>query len=407
MGVLENIKAKLAEVVNSGRKVEDLTTLDPEYKYVKNAKIVVNGIKLSTEEKFALAGYPRPAKNRDLAEYIKKAIEEYRNNGGDFNVDYKDLPFIAEVRSFVNHYNANHDTDISVEDCLRNFGAYEVSKIYKRYSDVMQVRRFADKQGYADGYRKHAQFSGYISKVSSSLDMIDGYVVSLIGNQNLKHCYLDADYIKLVANKVEKFARLNKVADDNLSLTLLSVKDPALYQQVAWVVNNFCSFTGEDLSRNEVLYLLGIKENVPEVYAKVDKLKEQTFLKSMEILKVVALKNGGSISRKDVTDEQYKLIKQKAQRLGIPVTELFRAYEIEYVGGLNRQRFAKVMVQQLPYIEQMRKERDQIYSKYLQENANVPNQIKFENYFNICVSVYQKYKQKILEQGLIFANENE
>lgn len=407
MGVIENIKNKLEEVVNSGRKVEDLTASDSVYKYVKDAKVVVNGVKLTTEEKFALAGYPRPAKNRDLAEYIKKAIIEYRNNGGDFNVDYKDLPFIAEVRSYVNHYNTRHGSDISIEDCLHNFGAYEVSKTYKRYADIMQVRHFVDKQGFADSYRKHSQFCGYISKVSASLDMIDGYVVSLIGNQDLKHCYLDADYIKLVAKRIEKFAYSNQITDGKLSLSLLSVKDPTLYQQVTWIVNNFCSFTGEDLSRNEVLYLLGIKEDIPEIYAKTDKQKEQYFLDSMEILKATAVKNGGTISRKDVSDKQYKLIKQKAQRLAIPVTELFRAYDIEYIGGLSRQRFSKVMVEKLPYIKEMRAERDQIYGKYLQENADAPKQIKFENYFNTCVSVYQKYKAKILEQGLIFANENE
>lgn len=406
MSVLDNIKTKLKAVEDSGRKIENLTSADPEYRYIKDARIEVDGKKLNTEEKFALAGYPRASKNRDLAAYITNAIKEYRKNGGDFNIDYKDLPFIAEVRSYVNHHNANHAAQLTVEDCLRNFGAHEISKIYKRYGAIMQVEHFADANGYVDNYRKNAQYYGYISKASQSLNMIDAYVVGLIGNQNLKESYIDADYIKLVSDKMDAFIRSNQIKEGRADLTMLHKLDPALYQQVTWIAKNFCSLTGEDLSRREVLYTLGLTENQASADLHEHK-KSEEFNDCIAQLRDVASTNGKKLSRKDMTDKQYKIIKQKAQRLGVYVNELFRIYEIEYVGGIKKERFSKTKVTQLPYLEDMREERDNSYLAYLNANPKVPREIKFENYFKICTEVYDKYRSKILEKGLICESEYE
>lgn len=399
MSILDNIKEKLQAVVDSGRSVEDLTSADPEYRYVKDAKVIIDGKKLSTEEKFALAGFDRPSKNRDLASYIKNAIIAYRQEGGDFNVDYKDLPFIAEVRSYVNHHNANGPADMTIEDCLRMFGAKEVSKIYKRYHGIMDVKRFTDANGYVDSYRKDPTYYGYISKASAALDMVDGYVVSLIGNQDLQQSFLDVDYISMVMNKVDRYIKMHKENGKAVNLSELHRSNPQLYSQINWVANNFCSFTGENLSRKDVLYVLGIDVGNTS-FSHLESEKDREFDSCIAALRTLPYDNEGKISRADMTDKQYKIVKQKAQRLGVYLTELFRIYEIKYMGGLEKERFSKTKVKNLPYIDEMREKRDKAYLQYLDKNAKAPKEIKFENYFKICTDIYGQYKDKIVSFGI-------
>lgn len=417
MAAIENIRERLINFIKAGGKIEDLKSGDPVYEYVKDARVYVDGQKQNTEQKFLLAGYPRPSKQRsNLEEDIKKEIENYRNNGGDFNVDYKDLPFYPLVLQYINH---RPHLNLTTEQCLRQFGAKEVSKIYKRYHKIMDVKNYVNANGYADSYRRDAKFCNYISKASKSLDMLDSVVVALIGNQDVKSSYIDVDYIKYVKNKLENHLEAYEYNEELSDFKNLSKVDRQLYSELSYLSKNMPTYDSEDATNVDILYMLDIDKDVnlddatnfrkksdSDSNKKLQASLNYRFIKLMEHYKALAQEKNGELKREDIRDGDYSIIKQKSNRLGMYVKEFFQVYDISYTDGINRERFAKHKVEQVPYIKAMRKDRDVLYNQYLKENQNDPNPIKFENYLNICVNVYEKYKNKILEKGYITVEEN-
>ena len=86
---------ELDDYVSKGGNVDDLTTKDNLYKYIKNSLAKdADGKPLNVEEKFELLGYPRKRKySNDVRASLIDAIEEFLANGGTFQMERKKLPF--------------------------------------------------------------------------------------------------------------------------------------------------------------------------------------------------------------------------------------------------------------------------------------------------------------------------
>ena len=74
-------------------------------------------------------------------------------------------------------------------------------------------------------------------------------------------------------------------------------------------------------------------------------------------------------------------------------------YDIEYKGGRPRNRASLMKVKYFPYIDEMRKERDELYEQFKAKNLNVSKEYKFDAYLDICIQVYRKYEDKITKQS--------
>lgn len=403
MGVADNIKSKLDEFVLAGGNVDELTSSDALYQYVKDAKVYDGERRLSTEEKFSQAGHPRARKiSSSVEEELKVAIESYKRDGGKFNIDYKDYPFIDLVRKYIRTYRERTGQNLSVEECLRNFGVDQVSNIYKRYIKIMDVKEYVNSEGFADSYRKDPEFFNYISKASKSLDMLDAVVVGLIGDQDLRKCYIDANYIGVVKNQLEQRVDNFQYTEGLENLRKLSKEDRTLYNRLEHISTNFITENGEQIGNKEIIDYFELDADETDFRdKKKTKMFEIYFIGVMEKLKYLADQQDGVIRRADIPDKMYKAVKIKSQRLGIYIKDLFKTYEIDYVDGINKSRFSKIQVNEIPYINEMRKERDRQYTEYLINGKDDPKEIRFENYLKICKEVYEKYKVQILKVGMI------
>ena len=396
MAVIDKIKEKLDQFVAAGGSIDDLKSGHPLYEYIKDAKAMVNGRRLSLEQKFEHCGYLRARKiSASVEQDLISAIEEYKQAGGDFNIEDNKLPFIGKLRIYQKERRRKTGENLSIDQCLRELGADNVSRVYRRYYGIMQVKNYADSQGNVDLYRQDPKMFNYISKASKSLDMPDCLVVGLIGNQNLKRCYIDANYIAIVKEKLLEFLK-------DFNLARLSEKEPKLYHQLRYISKNMIALNNDSLTKNDILELMDIltvykfdEEPVPQG----NRVRKVSAV--MEEIQEIAESNGGKIKRADISDRDYKILNSWSKALGIYMKDLFATYEIDYVDGINKPRLSKVQYDGIPMIDELREQRDKLFDEFIIKNSTIPPELQFEKYIEICQAVYNKNKNKFMEYGRI------
>lgn len=113
---LKDIKNILDEFVEAGGNVDDIDANHEIYRQVKAFTPVINGKRLSTEEKFARAGHPRTPKINDMKMFYSRLCELDNFEDEDGYVDsYKsDEP----TKLFVSYLASHFDLPISLVVCL-------------------------------------------------------------------------------------------------------------------------------------------------------------------------------------------------------------------------------------------------------------------------------------------------
>ena len=402
MSVIDNIKNVLSEFVENGGNVNDLKPGDRIYDYIKDSKIMGDdGKKITVDEKFIRAGFPRDSLYH-LRNKVVSGVKEYLSKGGSFHVERKTLPFYKDLKSYVRAYKREEEDDISYDEAMKELGFNNYSTIYYKYAKIMDLKNYQDKAGFVDGYRKDAVMKSYIHQASKQLNVPIAIIVALIGDQNLNKYSLDVDFIEETKNEILKELEKSKskaafLGDQSLvdDVTLENLKETnlKLYNRFIYLKRRMISVFGGDVDYSDVMYMLDLDEKL----VKFKKVPEKRFdvEKVMSELNKVAKSQNNKLYRKDIPDEVYRDVVRQSLKHGCYTKDLFKMYDIDYVDGANQERFKRFTVNEYPYLNRMRNDRDFVMRRYFEENSNVCTEEAYEKYFQTCLDIYERYKDKI------------
>jgi len=403
MGAVENIKNLLSDFVNSGGNVNELKPGNRIYDYIKDSKLISkDGKRLTIDEKFIMAGFPR-----DVLYHLKKAVIDkanlYLKSGGSFHVERKSLPFYSELKSYVRalkQYSGRDD--ISYDEAMKGLGFNEYSTIYYKYAHLMDIKNYRDDEGFVDDYRKDSVMKSYIHQAAKQLNVPIAIVISLIGNENLKKNTLEVEFFeetkKMLLKELERgkisASFLGKLDADSVGLENLKNANLKLYNRLLYLKSRIGVDFNEDVTYDDVMMLIGFEnKNVVDI----KDAREKTFdLESvMRDLVSIARKQDNKLYRKDIPNEVYRKIVKQSLRHNCYTKDWFKMYDIDYVDGVNNERFKRFVVDEYPYMGRMRKDRDSIMKDFVKKNPDKVKEEYFEEYFKVCLDVYDRYKDKL------------
>lgn len=385
---IEKIKTCLDEFVENGGDVNFLTKKDSVYMLVKNTEVYIDEKRLTIEEKFKLAGYPRKGKEFSTAEEkLIHKVNKYISEGGDLNKNRKSLPFYEELHSAIRSKRKTLGYHISDEDYMKSLGFRQYSDRYKRFVNIFKLKEFKDNYGYVDSYRKNSEMKNYIHGCSETLNVPIAVVVELIGDQKLQKVVVDTDYMVNVRDGLIEYLK------ENGDFSGIKRKAPGLYERLSALANYIMGSVGEKLSKADVVELLDLNDSM--AVFKQGRVEVESIEPIMNKLRDLADKNGGSITRGDIEEREYRKLLAESMRQGCYLSGLFDAYKINYTGGRSNKRLKKAYSNQFPFMDEMKKERDDDFSRFLKQNQSLTKEEKFEAYLEICLGVYQKYKSKV------------
>jgi len=401
MAVLDNIKNLLEEFVKNGGNVNDLKPGNKIYDYIKDAKILgENGKKLTIDEKFKQAGFPRDPLYY-LREKVRSGASRYLESGGGFHVERKTLPFYNDLKSYVRAYKKEHGRDISYDDAMKELGFSTYSTIYYKYSHIIDLSAYQDQEGFVDSYRKDEVMKSYIHQASRQLNVPIAVIVALIGDQNLKKYSLDVDFLEETRNEILReleqartkatFSGVENI--DEVKLEKLSETNRKLYNRLIYLKRRMISMLGSDVTYDDVMYMLDLDSDLvgfKKVYEK--KFDIETV---MSELNLKAKSQGNKLYRRDIPNSVYRDIVRQSLKHGCYTKDLFKMYDIDYVDGSNNERFKRFTVDEYPYLNRMRSDRDKFMKEFFAKNKNASQEEAFEAYFKTCLAVYEAYKDKI------------
>jgi len=401
MFVIDNIKMLLDEYVLNGGNINDLKPGDKIYDYIKDAKIFgENGKKLTIDEKMIRAGHKRDPLYH-LREKVRKGAQSYLDNGGSFHVERKSMPFYQDLKSYVRAYKRERGIDISYDDAMKEIGFKNYSTIFYKYNHIIDLKDYQDKDGFVDSYRKDEVMKSYIHQASRQLNVPIAIIVSLIGDQNLRKYSLDVDFMEETKNELLKELEKAKVKaafvgkDDveDIKLDGLINTNKKLYNRLVYLKRRMISMLGSDVSYSDVMYMLDLDENLVG-FKKVDEKPFDVEFVMSELNKK-AKSQGNKLYRKDIPNSVYRDVVRQSLKHGCYTKDLFKMYDIDYVDGFNNQRFKRFTVDEYPYLNRMRKDRDKFMKEYFNKNQDLTEEEAFEMYFKTCLEVYESYKNKI------------
>ena len=375
----------LKNYVDNGGDVQDLTKHDPVYVYIKNKKIKGDdGQYLDLETKFNWLGFPRKPKLKDNKQELVAEIEAYKQSGDSFHVNRKKLPFYSRLYQY-SRYLKKHGKNMTYEQIMKSLGYKDFSDIYYRCQGLKELPKFRDSDGYVDSYRKNNQVKGYILALADSLGLPYYLVVTLLADEKLKKCHIATEYIDYVKTELQQFVK------ENGTLKGLKAQKPNLYAKFRNVMRYYSDGAEMPLSTNDwlnIFELNGVENRFKE--------REHVVINIEPIMTKLKQKFGNSpIALKDIDNKEYELILQKAVDLGIPLKELFRSYNMSYSGNITN-RLSSTQIDYIPYLDEMKKMRDDLLAKQGITEANgYCKEEVFEAKFWACKQAYNKYKNKI------------
>lgn len=114
---IEKARKMLELYVENGGDVLQLTHDSKIYKYIKDAKIMMDGRRLSIEEVFDHLGFPRPSRYGKPMIKVRKMLEEFVANGGDVD----NLSKNDEIYKYITGLRIDGKR-LSVEEAFSYFG---------------------------------------------------------------------------------------------------------------------------------------------------------------------------------------------------------------------------------------------------------------------------------------------
>ncbi len=377
-------------IERTGRSLDSLTKDDPEYRYVWGVEMKgEDGHLLTLTEKFAAAGFERkPKYSTNVKQDLIDAIEKYRADGGSFHVVRKTFPFYTKLYIYCDSL-ARNGQRLSYEQIMKDLGYKEYSDLYYRYSALEKFPNYRDSEGFVDSYKSDAKFRAFVHDAAISLDIPIPVLIELVCEENVRDVYLGVDYFSHVKSEILKFANFNKN-----SLEGVTRKAPNLYSKIRHIANYVATEYGENISTYDVLKLLGVQ--FVDNKFKSGVAEEKDIEPVMASLQKIAESQDGKLYFKDIPKDSYRDIVLKSVRLGVPTKAFFKLYDIDYVDGRNNARLDKIHVDKYPYIDEMRKRKQQLIqeSGISAENGHCKEEI-FEENIRASLQTYEEFKEKI------------
>ena len=137
------VKAKkmLDDYVAAGGKVDDLSTKDKEYVYIKNTRVRDESGKLLTlEEKFEILKHPRKKKYvSDVRQALIDEIEKFLAEGKSFHISRKKLPFYERLVTYSTYLERKGEFKTHEQIMKYDLGYLNFSDDYFRCLDLKHL----------------------------------------------------------------------------------------------------------------------------------------------------------------------------------------------------------------------------------------------------------------------------
>jgi len=391
----EELKERLDKFVDAGYPIEKLREFDYElYCDIRNSNEKNFEAKSKLFDRLKVLGYKKPVtKVENVEEELAKEIHNFKAQGGDINIDSGEFPFKQHLWATMKKYRRNGNP-VSMEYLIRKNGAEEYSEVFVKFRKLFMLSDFRDEEGFVDDFRKDINMNNIIDNYSEKLEIPQSVIVMLIADEKLRRSFINTDVISFTKNQAREFLEKNKG-----SFSGISKEAPNLLNRLHRLRAVVESENGCKISTRDLIEYLGF-EDVDEAFKPYTNSKEFNVEEVMDKMLAIAEEQGGKIYRKDLDDVEYRELLNYARRLGSSIFDIFMQYNIEYADYKKYKVFDYIFVDNYPYIDEMRKERDLKMAEFDKQNPGMLDTIRFEFYLRICKEIYFKYKDKIATYGI-------
>ncbi len=378
-------KTYLDNYVKNGGDVNNITTTDPIYIYIKNQRLTdKQGNIIDLEAKFKLLGHSREIKKtKNLREDLIKDINTYLENGGSFHINRKKFPFYERLRAYVRSLERKGINATQEEIMKFDLGFREFSEIYYRCSGIEQFPEYRDDEGYIDSYRKDREYNNYIKELAKTYDVPYYIVITLLANEKARNYFIDVDKVQYTKRLLENYVAKNK------TLVGLKRKDPIAYNAFDYLIRYYSNGNQDVFSKQEWLDVFGLGD----VENRFRELKRNEDVEFNSLMTDLINRFGeNEFYCKDLSEAEYRRVIKKAVQMNVPVYEIFRMYGLN-VRGNNVDRLSSVRIEEIPYIEEMKKRRDEIIAAM--KKPKMGKEEVMEIKVKAMKIAYQEYKHMI------------
>lgn len=378
----------IEEFLATGKKIEEMTTKDKAYRYIKNSRVYdENGELIKLEKLFELLGYPRAKKySRDVRDDLIKEINEYLEQGNSLHIERKKLPFYERLLTYT-HVLRRKGVMLTHEQIMKeDLGFRQFSDIYFRAHKALKIKDYRDSEGFVDDYKSNKNLKAFIKDLAITYEVPYYFIVVFMCGEKLRRYNISIDRVAFVKRELENYA-----AEHNGTLQGLRWKDSTLYSSFDYLIDYFSDGSGRTFTKQE--WLEAFELDIPNRFRAQAKQIDEDI--EDVILRLKQQFPNGFVVAKDMNQADYRRIIKKSISLGITVSELLKKYDLNCKGS-SMSRLSRVSVDEIPYIYEMKTRfADLILASGKTKENNVCKEEILEARVQAMQQVYAEFKERL------------
>ena len=254
-----------------------------------------------------------------------------------------------------------------------------------------------DKWGYVDSYRTNKPIKTSIAHISRATGLTEALVVLLVADEKLDSFLVKGNYIAYMTDRLKNY--LNAHGGNPFGM---SSNDTILSNGLRYIAKSFGTGNIESVSTLDV-----IESMAPDYLdkSKVDTSKygvrnsaRETFDFVRDVVARIQDDMGDVVVPSEIPQKysnEVHILGNIASRLGTTLKDLFAMGGVTYLGRETAGRFSKIKLDEYPYLDEMRAERDRRVKEYLDGAGEICYKDFAEAYLDICSDVYAERQDKI------------
>ena len=378
----------IEEFLATGKKIEEMSTKDKAYRYIKNSRVYdENGELIKLEKLFELLGYPRTKKySSDVRADLIKEINEYLEQGNSLHIDRKKLPFYERLLTYT-HILRRKGVMLTHEQIIKeDLGFRQFSDTYFRAHKALKIKDYRDSEGFVDDYKSNKNLKAFIKDLAITYEVPYYFIIVFMCGEKLRRYNIAVDRVSYVKRELENYA-----AEHNGTLQGLRWKDSTLYSSFDYLIDYFSDGSGQSFTKQE--WLEAFELDIPNRFrGKAKQIDEDI---EDVVLRLKQQFPNGFVVAKDMDQTDYRKIIKKSISLGITVSELLKKYELNCKGS-SVSRLSRVSVDEIPYIYEMKKRfADLILGSGKTKENNACKEEILEARVQAMQQIYAEYKEKL------------